>query len=133
MTLTTAPPLGGRLLRAWLLPLGIPVAAERKPNDPVPQKVVNRIGGPADRFTDRGIYSVHDFAATFTAAEDQAQATGVRLHELMPPPQRRITVGSDVFQVDELLIHEWPHPEHYSDTIRRFVTTVRVHLRFVPA
>lgn len=133
MTLTTAPPIGGRLLRAWLLPLGIPVAAERKPTDPVPQKVINRIGGPADRFTDHGLYSIHDFAATFTPAENQAQATAVRLHELMPPPQRHIPLGEDVFYVDGLEIDEWPHPEHYSDTLRRFITTVRVHLRFVPA
>ena len=130
--ITTAPPIGGRLLRAWLLPLGQPVAAERKPTDPVPQRVINRIGGPADRFTDRGLYSIHDFAATFTAAENQAQATGTRLHDLMLYPQREITVGDDTVYVDNVQIDEWPHPEHYSDTIRRFVTTVRVHLRFVP-
>lgn len=129
-----APPFGNEVLRTWLLPLGDPVAAERKPGDPLPQRVINRITGPADRFTDRGRYSLHDFAASYTAAEDLARETIRRVLLLKPPPQRPITLtGGRVVYVDGLVVEEWPHPEHYSDTVKRFVSTIRVDLRFVPA
>lgn len=120
----------------WLEPLGVAVKPKRRPNDAVPMRMVNRITGPADRLTDHGIYSIHDFASTYTAAEDNARETMRRICAMGPPfsPQKPILLDSGVTVfVDRIVIDEAPHWEFYADTIERFVATYRVDLRFVAA
>lgn len=130
-----APPFGAALIRSWLQPLGVPVATDRRPTDPKRQRVINRINGPADQFTDHGLYSIHDFADDATEAEDGARETFRRLALLGPPfsPQTPITFDGAEYFCDGIDVDEYPHPEHYSDTIFRYVGTYRIHFRFVPA
>lgn len=128
------PPIGGEVLIAWLEAVGGVVRPKRKPGDPLPMRVVTRIGGPMTDITDQGLYSLHDFAATYTAAEDAAAVTLRRVLLLGRPAQKSVTLDSGrVVWFDKLVVAEGPHWEFYSDTIERFVTTVRVDLRFSAA
>lgn len=130
---TSNPPIGGEVLITWLEALGVQVRPKRKAGDPLPQRVVTRIGGPVTRFVDQGTYSVHDFNKTFTAAETQSYDTLSRIRAMGPPhaPQREITLDSGlIVQVDRIIVSEGPHWEYYSDTVERFVQTIRVDLRF---
>lgn len=128
-------------MRAWLLPLldpatnnPVPVRAKRKPNDPLPMRVLTRVGGPTTATTDQGLYSVHDLHADYTAAETAAWATWRRMKLLDPiRGQQAITVGNDTVYVDGLVVAEAPRWEYYSDTVERFVARYRVDLRFVTA
>ena len=134
-----APPFGGEVLVSWLSVLRtpanvlVPVRRRRKSNDPLPQRIVTRIGGPADQFTDTGEYSIHDFGNNFTAVEDASRLTLRRIMALGPPfsPQREVTITGGTAVVDRIQITEAPHEEFFSETIERFVMTVRVDLRFV--
>jgi hypothetical protein len=130
-----APPFGAAVIRAWLLPLGAPVATDRKPNDPLPQRIIRRINGPVDRISDHGLYSVHDFAAKATDAETASQTTFRRMALLGPPfsGQSPIEFDGDTYFCDGIDVDEYPHEEDYSDTVKRYVGTYRVHFRFVPA
>lgn len=130
-----APPFAGRLLRAHLLYLGRPVARDRKPNDPVPQIILRRLGGPVDAVSDHGLWSIHDFAADLTTTETNSWNTFRRLGVLGPPfaPQKPIVFDGKTYYCDGIDVDEFPHEEDYSDTIKRFVGTYRIHFRNVPA
>ncbi|MEX7470183.1 hypothetical protein AB4Z39_10770 [Mycobacterium adipatum] len=129
----TLPPIGGEVLITWLEALPEQVRPKRKANDPLPQRVVTRLGGPVTRFVDQGTYSIHDFHKSFTEAESQSHQSLSRILALGPPYtcQREVTLDSGlIVQVDRVLVSEGPHWEFYSDTVERFVMTVRVDLRF---
>lgn len=126
-----APP-GLQVVMTWLAPGGIPVVPERKSSDPLPQRVVVRIPiNTGDKFTDSAVYRVHDFAATFTAAEDNARWTEARMLALAPPyvAQREVILtGGLVVRADGCVPVRRYAYEYYSDTIKRFVAEYRVDL-----
>lgn len=137
-----APPFGVEVLRTQLLPLGGSVVARRRAGDPLPQRILTRIGGPTSDFTDEGVYSVHDLAEKgvdgqgYTDAETAAWVSWRRIMLLKPPlgGQTPVTLESgQVVFVDQVLCTEAPRWEFYSDTVERFVARYRVDLRFVAA
>jgi len=131
-----APP-GGEMLIAWLTPIGR-AGAKRKSGDVLPYYMVNRVAGPDDKVTDYGTYSVHSFAASYTAAEDAARLAHRRILALGPPlaPQRRVTIsGGRIVQADRVMTDQAPFWLKYSDEVNleRFVARYDIDLRFVAA
>lgn len=129
-------PDGIELLIKWLIPLG-EVSDERPNGATLPYRLVNRLGGPEDNLTDRGVYAVHTFAADKPTAQIEADKTHRRIKLLVGQfvGQHKVTlVDGDVY-VDNVTTVEAPHWEQWTDdnSIHRFVATYRVDLRLVAA
>jgi len=129
---------GTEVLVAWLLPLGIPVSGPRPGNETqtLPYRMINRVAGSDDKITDSGIYSIHDFAATYAGAEANSELTRTRVHRLGPPlaPQARVTIsGGQIVVADCVLTDQAPFWLKYNDDTDfwRFVARYRIDFRFV--
>jgi len=126
---------GTEVIRAWLLPLGIPAGALRPPSV-TPYRLINRVAGSDDKITDSGVYSVHDFAATYDAAEANSELTRSRIHQLGPPlaPQARVTIsGGRIAIADSVVTDQAPFWLKHNDdpNLWRFVARYRIDFRFV--
>lgn len=93
---------------AHLLPLGTPCTIRRHEGDPLPFRVVNRIAGGdnLDGFYDRGIVSVHSFAAAPGDAIRLGDETDSRMRMLAYdhiniPMTDGTTVNVDYFDVQQ--------------------------------
>lgn len=132
-----APP-GLQVVQTWLEVGGIPVKPKRKDGEPLPARMVVRIPiNTGSKLVDAALYRVHDFAKTFTAAEDNARWTERRMLALAPPGatfQQRITLdGGQIVQADTCTNPKPYSWEYYSETVERFVAEYRVEFRFIPA
>lgn len=132
-----APPDGVELLIKWLTPLG-EVRDDRPSGAVLPYRMVTRIDGDDDRLTDKGVYSVHTFAASKPVAQEEALLTHRRLQYLAGQfaDQQKVTLSDGrVVQADNVVTTEFPKWEQWDElnTLHRFVGTYRVDLRFVAA
>lgn len=132
-----APPDGVEVLIKWLSPLG-EVRDDRPSGAVLPYRMVTRIDGDDDRITDKGVYSIHTFAATKPAAQAAAMQTHRRMLYLAGQfvDQQKVTLSDGrVVQADDVLTPEHPKWEQWDqlNTLHRFVATYRVDLRFVAA
>ncbi|QBI97348.1 tail terminator [Mycobacterium phage Fancypants] len=94
---TDSAPSIHRVLVAWLSPLG-KVSTRRLSGDPLPHRVVRRIDGRdvPEEGSDSAVVSVHTFAASDEAAENEAELTHQRMLELVSDPLVEIPVGGGV-------------------------------------
>lgn len=134
---TQAPP-GLQVVMTWLEAGGVPVHPKRKDGEPLPARMVVRIPvNTGDKLVDSAVYRIHDFAATFTAAEDNARWTERRMLALAPPgaawQQKVILDGGQIVQADLCRCTRPYSFEYYSETVERFISEYRVDFRFIPA
>ena len=130
-----AAPDGTEVLIQWLAPLG-EVRDTRPSGAVLPYRQVMRIGGPADRLCDNGLYSISTFAADTVTCAAEAQKTHNRLLLLAGhfTSQAKVTMadGSTV-QCDDVRVMELPKPVDFGDDTPYFrqVGTYHVDLRIV--
>lgn len=133
----TQAPSGNRVVMKWLQPGGIPVRLKRVAGDPVPFRWLERIPiNTGSKMVDSAVYRIHDLAADFGTAEDNARWTERRMLTLAPPwtGQSAVTLSSGLVVRADACVCTRPYSwEYFSDTIDRFVADYRVDLRFVPA
>lgn len=131
-----APPDGVEVLIAWLTPLG-ETRDDRPSGAVLPYRMVHRLGGPDDRLTDHGTYSIHTFAASRAQAQAEAMKTHRRLQLLAGQfaGQEKVTISTGVVQADNVITIEGPVWQQWvnDNSIHRFVGTYRVDLRYVAA
>jgi hypothetical protein len=98
--------------------------------------MVSRIDGPFDGLVDRGVYSVHTFAATKTQAQDEGTLTQRRMEYLAGQfsGQQKVTIsGGREVQADNVVTLEYPRTVKWADDIWDAVATYRVDLRITAA
>ncbi|ORA38706.1 hypothetical protein BST13_04820 [Mycobacterium aquaticum] len=105
------------------------VRSERPNGAPLPFIVVRRIGGGDDGLTDKGLFSVHTYAATRAGALSHARSVDRRLKLLAPPFGGQTAVNGDY--VDNVVCTEEPVETAFTDdrSIFRFTGTYRVETR----
>lgn len=124
-----AAPDGVELLIIWLK-----VIAETRTDRPtgatLPWIVVRRIGGPEDGLTDRGLYSIHCYAASKSAVRALGNAVHRRMLALNHG-QTSVEISTGTTYVDDVVVIEAPRPVDYLDgtTVHRVVGTYEVQLR----
>lgn len=128
---------GTEALIQWLDPLG-EVRDDRPSGAALPYRMVHRIPGPSTVLVDTGLYSVHTFASTKPAAQEEAMATHDRilaLSSLWAGQGRVVMHDGLVVYADNVGIQEFPHWEQWDaqNSIHRFVGTYRVDFRLVAA
>ena len=128
-------PSGVELLIAWLKPLSADVGPQRPSGGALPYRMVTAVAGSNDKITEKGVYSVHDFAATYEAAETQAMETEDRILALGPPlaPQQRVTIsGGRIVFADSVTTALKPIWQDFGDnTVFRFVARYAIDLRII--
>jgi hypothetical protein len=128
-----APPNSVAFVLAWLKPLG-PLGSKRwSAGEPLPYRMVNRVGGTGDLFSDDPLISVHTFAGSETDAAREADITHRRLLVLMNEPLTDVVMADgQLANLEYLEITEGPRREDYADTsITRYVARYRLGLHFV--
>src|SRR4051812_35740020 len=92
--LTWSPPDGVEVLITWLSPLG-EVRDERPTGAVLPYRMVHRLDGPFDGLVDKGIYTIHTFAATKEKAQAEAVKTDLRVCYLVGQftGQQKVTIS----------------------------------------
>lgn len=130
-----AAPHGSKVIIQWLKPLG-EVRSSRPSGAVLPYRQVMRIGGPADRLCDNGLYSVSTFAADEGQCADEAQKTHNRILSMAGhfTSQAKIAMpDGSVVQVDDVRVMELPRPIDYGDDTPYFrqVGTYHIDLRIV--
>ena len=130
-------PDGVEVLIEWLSFLG-ETRDDRPSGAVLPYRMVNLIDGTDDGLVERGLYSIHTFAATKPLAQEAAKLTHRRMGYLVGhfAGQQRVTIsnGREV-QADNVVTVELPHWQQWDqqNSLHRFVATYRVDLRFVAA
>lgn len=119
-------------LLAHLAPLG-PCGPVRHENDPLPFRVVDRIGGADDLnlFCDKAVLSVHTFAGTRNDVINEAETTHRRIMlfdiEVVDVPM----IGGGVANADYLNVHQHPIITDYqSDHVFRTKAVYELHISF---
>lgn len=136
MTLVAwGPPDGVEVLIEWLKPLG-EVRDDRPTGAVLPYRMVHRIDGPFDGLVDKGVYSIHTFAATKAQAQAGASDTHRRLEYLVSrfSGQQKVAIsGGREVQADNVITVEYPHWIQWvgDNSIHQFVGTYEVHLRIM--
>lgn len=125
-----AAPHGAKVVIQWLTPLG-EVRASRPSGAIMPFRQVRRIGGPADRLCDNGLYSISTFANDESQCADEAQKTHERILLMAGhfTSQAKISMpDGSIVQVDDVRVMELPIPVDYADDTSWFRQTGTYHI-----
>jgi hypothetical protein len=120
-------------LLAWLAPLGDECSTRRNPNDPLPFRMVVRVGGAGDLFSDFPLMSVHTFGATDTLASRASKVTEQRLLVLLDDPTTNVLMpDGSIANCENFEVKEAARKEHYHNTsVIRYVGRYALGLKRV--
>jgi hypothetical protein len=132
-----AAPNSQAFVLAWLAPLGA-CGSRRKIGDPLPYRLVVRVGGATDLFSDSPLVSVHTFGDSTTDLADTmasraADITHRRMLVLLDDPTTNVTMSDgSVANCEYLEVKEAPRKEPYHDTsVIRYVGRYELGLKLV--
>lgn len=135
--LSRAAPNVQAFVLAHLAPLGA-VGTRRNPGDPLPFRMVTRITGPSDLFTDYPVVSVHTFGDAAagqadTLANREADITHRRMLVLLDDPTTPVLMANGVVAYcNYLTVKETPVKVQYRDTtVIRYVGRYELGLDLV--
>jgi hypothetical protein len=134
----SAPPNSVSFVLAWLLPLaGDPenLGSKRwEAGAPLPYRMVRLIDGADDQISAYPIIRVHTFAADYTTASREADATHRRMLVLADDPLTDVAMPDGSTANCEWLTAKLPHEEPYASSavVSRFVAEYRMGLHFGP-
>lgn len=131
------PPPAVVFVLAWLAPLGACGEKRWAAGDPLPYRMVERIGGAdcVDMFSDDALVRVHTFGANVTDAQQRERITHRRMQLLAFDPTNTVTMpDSSLANVQYLETANRRGRQDYGTAlIIRHITDYRLGLQFVAA